>query len=200
MCPASSTVDALPAFPVQNPAEIRVTVLEENEILRRGLVASLAEDRSLAVSSAVADEVALAQTDVAVVSGRAAESGHFPCPIVVCHDESNGAGVRTNGNNVVALLHRGTLTGAQLRATVHAAAAGLVVMTGPETNGATEQLDPRSKLVLEMLAEGHSTREIAERMSYSERTIKKLITGLHDRFDARTRAQIVAAAIRAGLI
>ena len=174
-------------------------MLEENEILRRGLVASLAEDRGLLVSTAVADEVALEEADLAVVSGRAAESGHFPCPIVVCRDESKGVGLPANGNNVVAVLHRGTLTGAQLRATVHAAAAGLVV-TGPETKGSIPQVDSRSKLVLEMLAEGHSTREIAARMSYSERTIKKLITGLHDRFDARTRAQIVAEAIRAGLI
>jgi DNA-binding CsgD family transcriptional regulator len=177
-----------------------VAVLEENEILRRGLVASLAEDQGLLVSTAVVDEVVLEDADVAVVSGRAAESGQFPCPIVVCRDEPNGTGLRANGNNVVAILHPATLTGAQLRATVHAAAAGLVVSTGPETNGSTPQLDSRSKVVLEMLADGHSTREIAETMSYSERTIKKLITALHDRFDARTRAQIVAEAIRAGLI
>lgn len=200
MCPAHSPADALPFLAGTVPATIRITVLEENEILRRGLVASLAEDGGLAVSTSGADQAALEDADVAVVSGRAAESLHFPCPIVVCHDESNGVALRPNGNNVVAVLHRGTLTGAQLRATVHAAAAGLVVMTGPETIAAAEEVDPRSRLVLEMLADGHSTREIAEKMSYSERTIKKLITGLHDRFDARTRAQIVAEAIRAGLI
>ena len=37
-------------------------------------------------------------------------------------------------------------------------------------------------------------------MSYSERTIKKLITLLQDRFDTRSRAQTVAEAIRRGLI
>jgi DNA-binding CsgD family transcriptional regulator len=200
MSPAHIAADALPVLAGPRRAEIRVTVLEENEILRRGLVASLAEDRGLVVSTAVAADVALDETDVAVVSPGAAESGHFPCPIVVCRDESSRVRLRTNGNNVVAILHRSTLTGAQLRATVHAAAAGLVVSTGSETNGSTLQLDSRSRLVVEMLAGGHSTREIATRMSYSERTIKKLITGLHDRFDARTRAQIVAEAIRAGLI
>jgi DNA-binding CsgD family transcriptional regulator len=51
-----------------------------------------------------------------------------------------------------------------------------------------------------MLAEGHSTREIAVGMAYSERTIKNLVTGLQQQFDARSRAQIVARAIRDGVI
>jgi DNA-binding CsgD family transcriptional regulator len=37
-------------------------------------------------------------------------------------------------------------------------------------------------------------------MSYSERTIKKLITGLQRELGARSRAQLVAEAIRRGLI
>ena len=53
---------------------------------------------------------------------------------------------------------------------------------------------------MKLLAEGLSTREMAVRMNYSERTIKKLITGLQDRLAARSRAQIVARAIRTGLI
>jgi DNA-binding NarL/FixJ family response regulator len=51
-----------------------------------------------------------------------------------------------------------------------------------------------------MLADCFSTREIAERMCYSERTIKKYVTGLQARLAARSRAQIVARALRAGLI
>jgi DNA-binding CsgD family transcriptional regulator len=51
-----------------------------------------------------------------------------------------------------------------------------------------------------LIANGHSTREIADRMSYSERTIKKLITGLEERLNARSRAHVVALAIRRGLI
>jgi DNA-binding CsgD family transcriptional regulator len=37
-------------------------------------------------------------------------------------------------------------------------------------------------------------------MSYSERTIKKLITSLETQMNARSRAQLVAHAIRRGLI
>jgi DNA-binding CsgD family transcriptional regulator len=101
-------------------------------------------------------------------------------------------------------LHRRTLTAAQLQATVHAAVAGLSVHveTGDAGHPRTRHppLDPRARHVLEFLAEGLNTREIAVHLNYSERTIKKLITDLEHRFAARNRAQIVAQAIRRGLI
>jgi DNA-binding NarL/FixJ family response regulator len=97
------------------------------------------------------------------------------------------------------VLHRASLTASQLRATVHAAAAGLRVHARL-VHDTHDALDPRSVRVLQLIAEGYSTREIATRMSYSERTIKKLITQLQDRLQTRTRAQIVAHAIRRGLI
>ena len=43
-------------------------------------------------------------------------------------------------------------------------------------------------------------REIADHLSYSEQTIKKLITALEGRMEARTRAHLIALAIRRGLI
>ncbi|MGZ4195339.1 MAG: response regulator transcription factor [Solirubrobacteraceae bacterium] len=167
---------------------------EENEIVRGGLIAALAEDRRLRVTGAP-----LEQIDVAVVSSDVAETRKFPCPIVICCEHHNGQPAAGRGNDVAGVLDRSTLTAAQLRATVHAAAAGLRI-TGISASGAPPELDPRWRQVLEMLADGLSTREIAARMSYSERTIKKLVTRLQQYFEARSRAQIVARAIRDGLI
>ncbi|MGH2892204.1 MAG: response regulator transcription factor [Solirubrobacteraceae bacterium] len=173
---------------------LRVAVWEENEILRGGLIAALADDRRLRVTGATLEPV-----DVAVVSSDAAETKRFPCPIVICSEHHNGHAAAGGANDVVGVLDRSTLTAAQLRATVHAAAAGLRI-AGVSVDDAAPQLDARSRQVLEMLADGFSTREIAARMSYSERTIKKLVTHLQEYFDARSRAQIVARAIRDGLI
>jgi DNA-binding NarL/FixJ family response regulator len=178
---------------------VRVAVWEENEIFRRGVIASLAEDRSLHVIASAVEYLARTDVDVAIVSSEVANANHFPFPIILCTDASKGQTAPANGNSIAALLSRGTLTGAQLRATVHAAATGLVV-SGASSNGSQPQLDPRSTQVIEMIAEGFSTREIATRMSYSERTIKKLIASLRSQFQARSRAQIVARAIRDGLI
>jgi len=162
------------------------------------LLALLADDPLIHAVTAETDDFDGSAFDVAIVSSQAA-AVHFSCPVVVLADDAARDPAQPNANLVVAMLHRPTLTGAQLRATVHAVAAGLRVDTHdrPEPIRA---LDDRSTRVLELLAEGCSTREIAERMSYSERTIKKRITELQAELVARSRAQLVAQAIRGGLI
>ncbi len=188
----------------QSNDRIVVAVVEEQEILRRGLVASLEEDHRLQVVAS-ADDLIGDGVDIAVVSTSAALRGAFTCPIVVCGDRLGDLDPATSANAIAGVLHPGTVTGAQLRATVHAAAAGLHVQANGTAdakgnNGHQPALDARARRVLELLAAGDSTREIAQSMNYSERTIKKLITTLEHRFDARNRAQVVAHAIRLGLI
>lgn len=176
---------------------IRVTVVEEHEILCRGLVASLAEDGRLQVTTAmIGDPI---DADVAVVSPEAARRQSFPCPIVVCGDDPPDLQSVASRNEVFGLLRCDTLSQAQLRATVYATAAGLRV-NAEATDGVQSALEPRFRCVLELMAAGHTTREIAARMSYSERTIKKLINVLYVRLGTRSRAQAVAEAIRQGLI
>jgi DNA-binding NarL/FixJ family response regulator len=184
----------------ESGVEIRVAVVEEREVFRRGLVACLADDRSLEVTVTKADALPEQTVDIAVVSSAAARSHPFPCPIVVCGDDSDLALDHPAGNDVAGVLHRGSLTEAQLLATVHAAAVGLRVNADASSHRAGELLEPRAIRLLELLADGHSTREIADRMGYSERTIKKLIAELANRLQARSRAQIVAQAMRRGLI
>jgi DNA-binding NarL/FixJ family response regulator len=175
-------------------------VVEEHEVLRYGLVACLAEDRGLDVRAANAEALAKADVDIAVVSGEAACRNRFACPIVVCSEDPKASRNRAAGNDVVGVLHRDSLTVAQLHATVYAAAAGLRVNPHDEGERLGEELDTRARRVLELMAEGHSTREIADRLSYSERTIKKLITRLEQAMQARSRPHLVAQAIRRGVI
>lgn len=178
---------------------MRVAVVEEHEILRRGLVASLSEDGNMTVTTAelgvpVGDEV-----DVAVVSSEAVRRTRYACPVIVFIEDHEVLADLDGGNNIAGILPAPTLTAAQLRATVHAAATGLRIDAGT-TNGSAPMIDPRARRVLELMADGCATREIAEQMSYSERTIKKLITGLQAQLGARSRAHIVAQAIRRGLV
>jgi DNA-binding NarL/FixJ family response regulator len=179
--------------------ELRVAVVEDQEIIRRGLIACLKDDPSIDVTAIAADSSATADADVAVVSEDAAARYSFGCPLVVCAGHPAAVPPLAAGNELAGVLDRGTLTSAQLHATVRAAAAGLNV--NPQWNGALpERLDPRAARVLQLIAEGHSTREIANRMNYSERTIKKEITRLEEKMHARSRAQMVALAVRGGLI
>ena len=58
----------------------------------------------------------------------------------------------------------------------------------------------RERDVLTLLADGYSTREIAQRMSYSERTIKNVLQDFNERLQLRNRTQAVAYAVRRGWI
>jgi DNA-binding NarL/FixJ family response regulator len=61
-------------------------------------------------------------------------------------------------------------------------------------------LEHREAEVLRLLADGLATGEIAERLSYSERTVKNIIHGVLSRLNLRNRAHAVAFALRNGLL
>jgi DNA-binding NarL/FixJ family response regulator len=61
-------------------------------------------------------------------------------------------------------------------------------------------LEKREAQVLELLSQGLDTAEIAERLNYSERTVKSVIQSLLRREGLRNRAQAVAYALRTGAI
>ena len=61
-------------------------------------------------------------------------------------------------------------------------------------------LADREVEVLRLVADGLDTSEIAQRLSYSERTIKNVIHDVTTRLNLRNRAQAVAYVVRQGLI
>jgi DNA-binding CsgD family transcriptional regulator len=70
----------------------------------------------------------------------------------------------------------------------------------PVDDGPLGKLTQREFAVLRLLADGASTRDIAERMSYSERTVKNIVHDLLAKLNCRTRAHAVAFAVRHGVI
>ncbi len=71
---------------------------------------------------------------------------------------------------------------------------------GAPRGAAGGELARREVDVLQLLAEGGTTREIAERLSYSERTVKNIVHDLLVKLNCRTRAHAVALGARQGLI
>ncbi|KFU82133.1 regulatory protein, luxR family [Amycolatopsis lurida] len=61
-------------------------------------------------------------------------------------------------------------------------------------------MSQRETKVLRMIADGFETKEIAGRLSYSERTVKSILHDITNRFQLRNRAHAVAFALREGLI
>jgi DNA-binding NarL/FixJ family response regulator len=61
-------------------------------------------------------------------------------------------------------------------------------------------LAPREVEVLRLLADGLDTSEIANKLSYSERTVKNVVHDVTTRLQLRNRSHAVAYALREGLI
>jgi DNA-binding NarL/FixJ family response regulator len=59
---------------------------------------------------------------------------------------------------------------------------------------------PRELDVLKLVAEGLDTREIASKLTYSERTVKNVLHALMSRLELRNRTHAVAYALRKGYI
>lgn len=191
---------------------VTVAVCEEHEILRAGLVALLVREPTLSVAAAGPGIPSGRGVDLAIVSSRAASATRFQCPIVVVSDQPLRHASDVSHNEVLAVLHRGSLTVSQLLGTIRTAAERLQPRAGhggpPRTLlGTAEvpapsvpQLSKREHQVLRLLAEGESTRGIAQRLSYSERTVKNIVHDLLVKLDCRTRAHAVALAARRGVI
>lgn len=66
--------------------------------------------------------------------------------------------------------------------------------------GATQELTPRQREVLQLVAEGHSTKDIAQKLNLSTKTVDTHRTELMQRLDIHDIAGLVRYAIRVGLI
>ena len=61
-------------------------------------------------------------------------------------------------------------------------------------------LTPREEEVVKLVAEGHSTREIADLLHIAVKTVERHRANVLDKLGMRDRTQLVRYAIRAGLI
>jgi DNA-binding NarL/FixJ family response regulator len=83
---------------------------------------------------------------------------------------------------------------------------GRALRTGSDSRSAARTAAPlpgfsqREIDVVRLVAEGFDTREIAAKLSYSERTIKNVIQGIMVRLNLRNRAHVVAHAAREGYL
>jgi DNA-binding NarL/FixJ family response regulator len=172
------------------PTVIQVGIVDEHEMFALGIRTCLAASPLVRVAAVVDDDV-----DVVIVSPRMAEERTFSCSLVICGDPPSRLAA---GNEVMATLGRATLTAEQLLASIHAAAAGLRVMNSESST--PPRLASRGLEVLSLLAAGADTKEIAEQLGYSDRTIKSVIRDVQVSLGVKNRVQAVAEGIRQGLI
>ena len=198
-------------------------VLDPHTIYRRGLVASLQlmpEVEHVGHSGTVGEALedgALGDADLVIVDPAAAGSGaligSLETRVMVCSsDVTEESVVSALQAGAVGYLRKDTLTSDSLGAAVTAAANGAGVME-PELLGnllkgvsleprrtSAARLTDREQQVLALIAAGHPTREVAQQLCYSERTVKNVLHDVVTKLNARSRSQAVAFAVREGLI
>lgn len=180
---------------------IRVAVVDENDIFRRGILACLEGDNTIQVVFEAPTGPVPALVDVAIASDRAAADIVYEGPTLICSDTGRAGGRGWPYGNIVAVIPRSRLTEDQLGAAVRAAASGLRVDVGDDEMAAPSVGMPERYLeILRLLATGHGTREISDSVGCSERTVKYAIREAERQLEARSRAHVVAEAIRQGII
>ena len=207
---------------------MKLFVVDPHTIYRRGLAAcleGLPEVQSVGQADSVRrawEDEALFASDLVLVDhamdggfdflaavGEATGAAVVVCSSL-CSEEAVLAALQAGA---VGVLRKETLSTESLASAVRAAADGTGVVTSELLHDLLEGLAPdgyekppaarltdREQQVLSLIAEGHPTREVAQQLCYSERTVKNVLHDVVTKLNARSRSQAVAHAVREGLI
>jgi DNA-binding NarL/FixJ family response regulator len=209
---------------------MKVFVVDSHAIYRRGLVASLElleRVESVAQADGVQDareHAELGDADIVILDTSVAGGREFMAAcvnggggrVIACtSDCDEDAVVGAVEAGAVGYLRKDTLTQDMLQAAIQAAEGGAAIVT-PDLLGAmlraqpvesdaaprfsTQRLTDREQRVLALIAEGYPTREVAQQLCYSERTVKNVLHDVVTKLNVRSRSQAVAHAVRDGLI
>ncbi|HEY2301891.1 MAG TPA: LuxR C-terminal-related transcriptional regulator [Acidimicrobiales bacterium] len=200
-----------------------VLVYAKDPVSRAGVTSQLAQWRGIDILDPRQGHLA----EVAVVVServdpevlrviRTIRRGSRARVVLVVTDIDRPAATAAAEAGATGLLRRSTANGEQLASVVGKAHRGEPVLAatgepepdcdtqtadaGPAADVPPHRLSARDIEVLRLLAEGCDTAEIAQRLAYSEPTIKNVIQRLFDQLKVRNRPHAVAVAMRARII
>jgi two-component system response regulator DevR len=205
---------------------IRVFLLDDHEVVRRGLKDLLEADGDIVVvgESGLAQEAArripALRPDVAVLDGRLPDgSGIDVCRevrsahpeiaalILTSYDDdealfsaimAGAAGYvlkQIRGNDLVDAVRRVAAGQALLDPAVTARVLDRL-RAGPEEDKALAPLTDQERRILELIGEGLTNRQIAERMFLAEKTVKNYVSSLLGKLGMERRTQAAVFAVK----
>ncbi len=206
--------------------QIRVFLLDDHEVVRRGLKDLLESDGDIVVvgESALAQEairrIPALRPNVAVLDGRVPDGSG----IDVCRD------IRSSHPEIAALILTSYDDDEALFAAIMAGAAGYVLKQirgndlvdavrrvaagqslldpavtaqvlerlrqGPPQDSALDPLTDQERRILELIGEGLTNRQIGERMFLAEKTVKNYVSSLLSKLGLERRTQAAVFAIK----
>ena len=177
----AATLRALSAQPVDVVLmDIRMPVMDGVEATRR--VRRLYPDIQVVMLTMHADESVISE------ALRAGAAGYL---VKDCSIEEIAAAIRMAANDEADLSP--TLAGAMLSEVRR--------MTPVPSLEDNEQIVTRREIdVLQLIADGCSTPEVAERLFISQKTVKNHLASIYQKLDARDRTQAVLQAVRMGIV
>jgi DNA-binding NarL/FixJ family response regulator len=212
----------------QTPCRLRILVVDDHEIVREGLVTTLASRYDVvAVAADAATAMKLARTtklDVAILDlrlpdmpgdelCRALRGAHPTLPVIIfttyVSDETVRRALQAGASGYVTK----SAGLSELFDTIERVAHDL---QGPEPQEAPQivnqlhalvarrmaavPLTPQQESVLDLAAQGLTNQEIGARLFLSESTVRFHLQKLKAKFDARSKTDLIARAIRSGAI
>lgn len=175
---------------------LRVAVVSNDRFVRAGLLATLESFDDLSVIADLEpDDLLESRLRVIapdVVLSDVAIAGDVPILLLTSDAASSHV---ANG-----VLSR-SATAEQIDVALHAIAEGLRVTDGsPAVPNQVEPLTHRELEVLQLLAEGLTNKEIAQRLTISEHTVKFHVNAILAKLGAATRTEAVVHAARLGIV
>lgn len=201
----------------------RVFLVDDHEVVRRGLAEMIGDESDMEVVGEAAGvrealtRIPLVQPDVAVLDVRLPDGdGVDLCrqlraadPRPAClmltsyaDDEAMGAAVAAGAAGFVLKQIRGT----DLLQAIRTLAAGGTVLAPSIAGESSERrrgrlagdplasLTDQERTVFELIGEGMTNRQIAERMFFAEKTVKNYVTHLFGKLGVQRRTQIAVIA------
>jgi len=205
---------------------IAVLLVDDHEIVRRGLVQLLAQADDIRVvgqADSASAAITLAprlQPDVAIIDVRLPDGDGVTvcreirslvqpppaCLMLTSYSDDEAlfgaimAGAsgymlkEVSGNDLVAAVRTLSAGGSLLHAGVTATVLQRL-RGGPEEDPRYAALSPQERRILDLIAEGMTNRQIANRLFLAEKTVKNYVSSLLHKlgFDRRTEAGVYAA-------
>jgi two-component system, NarL family, response regulator DevR len=214
-----------PSHPADQP-KIRVFLLDDHEIVRRGLKELLESEGDIEVvgESGLAQEasrrIPALRPDVAVLDGRLPDgSGIDVCREIRSKDPGIAALILTSFDDDEALFSAimagaagyvlKQVRGNDLIQTVRRVADGQSTLDpavtqqvlerlrrGPEQDSALAPLTPQERRILELIGEGMTNRQIAEAMFLAEKTVKNYVSVMLSKLGLERRTQAAVFAVK----
>lgn len=206
-----------------------VLIADDHQLLRQALRRAM-EDAGLVVLGEAGDgaeavqlvdelkpELVIMDVTMPVLGGieatRRLHAAHPDLPIVILtmHDEdalreealrAGASAFLTKDSAMQDVVATAIATAAGEALSAGLASSILTELTSPPPATAVEPspLTRREEEILQLIADGYSTSEVAARLFISGKTVKNHLASVYDKLDARDRTQAVLSAVRIGII